>query len=138
MGSPLTRQTLSNVPFIRVQRLEKNFRDISVLHGVDLSVERGTLVSIIGRSGCGKSTLLRCLNCLEIFDRGHVEIAGIIESALASMHADGITGQGVTPYLLRRVVDETDGRSLVANLALVRHNAATAAAIAVEYASLQR
>jgi polar amino acid transport system ATP-binding protein len=84
MGSPLTRQTSSNAPFIRVRRLEKSFRDVTVLQGVDLSVERGTLVSIIGRSGCGKSTLLRCLNCLEIFDRGHVEIAGIILARPAS------------------------------------------------------
>jgi polar amino acid transport system ATP-binding protein len=85
MVSPLTRQTASQVPFIRVQRLEKSFRDLSVLRGVDLSVERGTLISIIGRSGCGKSTLLRCLNCLEIFDRGHVEIAGIILARPANL-----------------------------------------------------
>lgn len=68
----------SSVPLIRVQGLEKSFADVPVLCGVDLTVERGTLVSIIGRSGCGKSTLLRCLNCLEVFDRGQVEIADIL------------------------------------------------------------
>ena len=65
------------MPLIQIRGLEKSFKDVPVLRGVDLSVERGALVSVIGRSGCGKSTLLRCLNCLESFERGQVEIAGI-------------------------------------------------------------
>ena len=73
-----------NVPLIQVQALEKNFGGVPVLRGLDLSVARGELVAIIGRSGCGKSTLLRCLNCLEIFDRGQVEIAGLTLSRPAS------------------------------------------------------
>lgn len=70
----------SSVPIIQVQGLEKSFAGVPVLRGVDLTVERGTLIAIIGRSGCGKSTLLRCLNCLEIFDHGQAEIAGIVLS----------------------------------------------------------
>ena len=66
------------------------------------------------------------------------EISSFIEAALADLQAQGITGQEVTPFLLKRVVEGTGGRSLVANLALVRNNAATAAAIAVEYAKLHR
>jgi len=65
------------------------------------------------------------------------EIATHIEAALADLAANGIDGQDVTPFLLKTVVERTEGRSLVANLALVRNNAATAAAIAVEYARLQ-
>jgi pseudouridine-5'-phosphate glycosidase len=65
------------------------------------------------------------------------EIATHIEAALAELQANGIEGQDVTPFLLKTVVERTEGRSLVANLALVRNNAATAAAIAVEYARLQ-
>jgi pseudouridine-5'-phosphate glycosidase len=65
------------------------------------------------------------------------EIAGAIRAALADMAAQGVEGQDVTPFLLKAVVDHTGGRSLVANLALVRNNAATAASIAVEYARLQ-
>ena len=64
------------------------------------------------------------------------EIAGVIDEALADLERDGITGQDVTPFLLQRVRERTGGRSLAANLALVRNNAATAAAIAVEYAKL--
>ncbi|MDP2289680.1 MAG: pseudouridine-5'-phosphate glycosidase [Actinomycetota bacterium] len=64
------------------------------------------------------------------------EIAAFIDEALRSLDEQGITGQDVTPFLLKRVVEGTGGRSLVANLALVRNNAATAAQIAVEYAKL--
>ena len=64
------------------------------------------------------------------------EIAGVIDEALADLAARCISGQQVTPFLLGRVVEATGGRSLVANLALVRNNAAVAAQIAVEYAKL--
>ncbi|MSX56285.1 MAG: pseudouridine-5-phosphate glycosidase, partial [Actinobacteria bacterium] len=66
------------------------------------------------------------------------EIATFIDEALADLDAKGITGQDVTPFLLKRVVEGSGGRSLVANLALVRNNAATAAQVAVEYAILRR
>jgi len=65
------------------------------------------------------------------------EISAFIEEALNELGVQGVSGQDVTPFLLKRIVERTDGRSLVANLALVRNNAATAAAIAVEYAKLQ-
>ena len=65
------------------------------------------------------------------------EIGTFIEEALTELDARGISGQDVTPFLLARIVERSDGRSLVANLALVRNNAATAAQIAVEYAKLQ-
>ncbi len=64
------------------------------------------------------------------------EVSAAIDEALAELDARGIEGQDVTPFLLARVTEQTSGRSLVANLALVRNNAATAAAIAVEYATL--
>ena len=65
------------------------------------------------------------------------EISGAIEAALAELDARGIDGQDVTPFLLAAVMERTGGRSLTANLALVRHNAATAGLIAVEYAKLR-
>jgi len=61
------------------------------------------------------------------------EIDGAIADALDDLAAGGITGQAVTPFLLSRIVERTGGRSLTANLALVKHNAAVAADIAVEY-----
>jgi pseudouridylate synthase len=64
------------------------------------------------------------------------EIGQVIEDALAELDREGIVGQDVTPFLLANVVERTGGRSLTANLALVRNNAAVAAQIAVEFASL--
>lgn len=58
------------------------------------------------------------------------ELAPIITSAQADADTHRITGKGVTPYLLQRIFERTDGRSLVANIALVRNNARLAAGIA--------
>ena len=49
---------------IKVKRLHKQFGNQKVLQGVDFSVNKGDVISIIGPSGCGKSTLLRCINLL--------------------------------------------------------------------------
>ena len=66
------------------------------------------------------------------------EIGGIIEQALADMDRLGIHGKDATPYLLGRIVEITGGASLTANIALVRHNARLGAAIAREFAGLDR
>ncbi|MDE4139336.1 MULTISPECIES: pseudouridine-5'-phosphate glycosidase [Rhodobacterales] len=60
------------------------------------------------------------------------ELAPIIAQAQSEADAQGISGKGVTPFLLQRIFDLTEGRSLVANIALVRNNARLAAAIAQE------
>ncbi len=62
---------------ISVRNLHKYYQDHHILKGINLDVQRGELISIIGRSGCGKTTFLRCLNCLEILDEGTIRIAGI-------------------------------------------------------------
>ncbi|MBX6349929.1 MAG: amino acid ABC transporter ATP-binding protein [Clostridia bacterium] len=54
----------------------KRFGPVEVLRGVDLAVERGEVLVLLGPSGSGKSTLLRCMNGLTPVDRGRVEIAG--------------------------------------------------------------
>jgi glutamate transport system ATP-binding protein len=61
---------------IRVQELVKRFGDEPVLRGITLEIARGEVAVIIGSSGSGKSTFLRCLNGLERFDGGALEIAG--------------------------------------------------------------
>ncbi len=60
------------------------------------------------------------------------ELIPIIEAAQADADTHGITGKGVTPYLLQRIFELTGGRSLTANIALVRNNARLAAQIAQE------
>jgi putative amino-acid transport system ATP-binding protein len=59
---------------IKVTNLRKQFKDLVVLDGIDLEVNRGEVIAIIGPSGSGKSTLLRCLNLLEDPDDGVIEI----------------------------------------------------------------
>lgn len=49
---------------------------MEVLRDINLTVEKGTVVSILGSSGSGKSTLLRCMNWLEQPDRGEIHIGG--------------------------------------------------------------
>ncbi|UMG91430.1 pseudouridine-5'-phosphate glycosidase [Nocardioides sp. TF02-7] len=62
------------------------------------------------------------------------EITGVIEQALGEAEEQGIRGKDITPYLLGRIVELTGGRSLEANIALVRSNARLGAAVAVSYA----
>ncbi|MEY2401763.1 MAG: pseudouridylate synthase [Ilumatobacteraceae bacterium] len=64
------------------------------------------------------------------------EIDDVITEALTELSAQGIVGQAVTPFLLSRIVDQTGGRSLKANMSLVKHNAALAADIAVQYSAI--
>lgn len=61
---------------IDVKGLRKNFGDNEVLKGIDLELETGEVVCVIGPSGSGKSTFLRCLNRLEEINGGQVLVAG--------------------------------------------------------------
>jgi len=62
---------------IKVRNLEKSFGKLKVLRGINLDVEEGEKLVIIGPSGSGKSTLLRCLNLLEEPTGGTIEFAGV-------------------------------------------------------------
>lgn len=61
---------------IQVENLHKSFGDNEVLKGIDMVVEQGEVVCVIGPSGSGKSTFLRCLNRLEEINSGKVVVAG--------------------------------------------------------------
>jgi ABC-type polar amino acid transport system ATPase subunit len=61
---------------IRIHALRKTFGSRVVLDGIDAEIHPGAIVAVTGASGSGKTTLLRCLNGLEPFDSGRVEIAG--------------------------------------------------------------
>lgn len=62
---------------LKVEALNKRFGEYQVLKNINFSVNKGELISIIGRSGCGKTTLLRCINCLETFDSGYLRVSDI-------------------------------------------------------------
>ena len=63
---------------IKITNLQKNFGNLHVLKGVNLSIAEQEVLVIIGPSGCGKSTLLRCMNFLEEPTGGTVAIDGVV------------------------------------------------------------
>src|SRR5690606_31676537 len=63
-------------PAIEAIGVEKSFGPLKVLQGITLSVARGEVMCLMGPSGSGKSTFLRCLNQLEVVDRGRILIEG--------------------------------------------------------------
>lgn len=79
---------------IKVQNLHKQFGDLQVLKGIDLKVKKGEVVVVIGPSGSGKSTLLRCLNYLEMPEKGKIDIDSI------SVDAENISSKDI--HNLRR------------------------------------
>jgi ABC-type polar amino acid transport system ATPase subunit len=62
---------------ISVRTLSKRHGELEVLREISADVAKGETIAIVGPSGGGKSTLLRCLNYLETFDAGEIEIAGV-------------------------------------------------------------
>ncbi len=63
-------------PIVGITGLRKRYGTNEVLKGIDLNVQRGEVVAIIGKSGSGKSTLLRCINGLEEFQEGALTVDG--------------------------------------------------------------
>jgi polar amino acid transport system ATP-binding protein len=73
-------------PVVQITALRKSFGTNDVLKGIDLTVQSGEVIAIIGKSGSGKSTLLRCINGLEAFQDGALTVDGkplLHESAAA-------------------------------------------------------
>lgn len=61
---------------VRIEGVHKRFGKLEVLHDINLTVEEGKQVTLIGRSGSGKSTLLRCINGLEHIQEGNIWVDG--------------------------------------------------------------
>jgi len=68
---------VAHTDMISVRNLHKSFGDNRLFKGIDLDVAQGEVVVLIGPSGSGKSTLLRCINGLETFEEGEIDMDGI-------------------------------------------------------------
>ena len=84
---------------IEARNIYKKFQNLEVLKGIDLEVNEGEVVAVIGPSGGGKSTLLRCLNKLETIEKGTIIIDG---ETLAKETANG--AESASPEDTRRIV----------------------------------
>lgn len=67
---------MSSSPTLDIKNLHKSFGDNEVLKGIDLTANKGDVISIIGSSGSGKSTFLRCINLLEMPTSGDISVNG--------------------------------------------------------------
>src|SRR5215207_284277 len=75
-ASPVHAHVAAGAPIVQITALRKSYGTNEVLKGIDLQVKRGEVIAIIGKSGSGKSTLLRCVNGLETFQHGGINVDG--------------------------------------------------------------
>lgn len=98
-SAPTTSSEFELPPQLSAVELKKSYRkgnvEIPVLRGVDLSIERGEFVSIIGQSGSGKSTLLHILATLDQGDSGEVQFAGRRIDNLGARQRDRLRNRSI-------------------------------------------
>ena len=94
MSNPTTTDQAEH-PAIRVHGLEKSFKDLKVLRGVDIDVARGSIFALLGSNGAGKTTLVKILSTLLKADAGTAEVHGFDVTAQAADVRESIslTGQ---------------------------------------------
>lgn len=73
----MSTERKKDISMIEIRDVHKSFGELEVLKGINLTVNRGKIVSIIGPSGSGKSTLLRSVNHLEVIDQGTILLDGV-------------------------------------------------------------
>lgn len=70
---------------LKIAHLKKHYKELPVLRDVNLTLDKGEVMAVIGPSGTGKSTLLRCINFLERPEAGTIELDGVrVDAARAS------------------------------------------------------
>jgi NitT/TauT family transport system ATP-binding protein len=80
-------------PAVKVSSVSKSFADSLVIDGINLAVEKGEFIALIGASGCGKTTLLRMCAGLEQPSSGSIEVFGKSPAAATSAHEIGVAFQ---------------------------------------------
>jgi len=101
---------------IVIKKLNKSFGELNVLNNINLEVNQGEVISVIGPSGSGKSTLLRCLIGLEQLDSGTIEIEGIsVKSSKKVYQKMGMVFQGFNLFPHMTVLGNLIEAPLVVN-----------------------
>jgi len=102
---------------IQIQGLQKSYKNLSVLKGVDLAVEKGTIFALLGSNGAGKTTLIRILATLLPSDGGSANVAGadVAVDPDRVRRAISLTGQ------FTAVDDVLTGRENLVLIAKLRH-----------------
>ncbi|MCH1881880.1 ATP-binding cassette domain-containing protein [Agrococcus sp. ARC_14] len=104
-------------PAIRVAGIEKSFKDVHVLRGVDFEVEPGSIFALLGSNGAGKTTLVKILSTLLRADAGHASVHGfdVAEAAEQVRESISLTGQ------FAAVDERLSGRENLVLIARLRH-----------------
>jgi glutamate transport system ATP-binding protein len=102
--------TAASPPMIKMESVEKHFGDLHVLRAIDLEVDAGQVVVVLGPSGSGKSTLCRTTNRLEPIDSGVIQVDGkdlpAEGKALAGLRADvGMVFQSFNLFAHKTILD---------------------------------
>jgi len=79
---------MKNQTALSVENLHKSFGNIKVLKGISITANKGDVISVLGCSGSGKSTMLRCINFLEMPNRGKITVCG--EEILLKKNRKGV------------------------------------------------
>uniref|UniRef100_UPI00404747C9 ABC transporter ATP-binding protein n=2 Tax=Roseivirga sp. TaxID=1964215 RepID=UPI00404747C9 len=80
---------------LRAEKVQKSYNGLEVLRGIDLSVQQGEVLSVVGESGAGKSTLLHILGTLDAADAGQIVIAGKSVGSMKSKDLAGFRNQQI-------------------------------------------
>lgn len=99
--------------FYTIKNVYKDFGDVKVLKGIDLTLEEGQVLAIIGSSGSGKTTLLRCINFLEIPDKADIYLAGQKIFSIDNTKKDDVAGSQDSINADNQNTDDTTNNSLV-------------------------
>ena len=106
---------------IEIRNIKKSFGSLEVLKGIDLDIEKGKIVSIVGPSGAGKTTLLQIMGTLDKADSGKVEIA--YRNPTITVKVDNRTGKFVSgtckwTYRVEAMLYSLDAKVLAFNVHL--------------------
>jgi glutamate transport system ATP-binding protein len=102
--------SVSSTPMVSLRGVNKHFGALHVLKDIDLEVQRGEVVVVLGPSGSGKSTLCRIINRLETVDSGTISVDGVPVpaegKALARLRSDvGMVFQSFNLFAHKTIID---------------------------------